>query len=75
MNAASPIGESSSSQPPEPIELPYLQLTMKKLWAAEGGMDATALRAETLTKKLGGVRQIAREHVDQILSAFTERDG
>jgi hypothetical protein len=67
-------GEASGPQPPEPIELPYLQLTMTKLWAAEGGGNAKALRVETLTNKLGGVQQIAREHVDRILSALTAKE-
>jgi hypothetical protein len=69
-----PIGDASGPQPPEPIELPYLQLTMTKLWAAEGGRDSTVLRAETLTRKLGGVQQIAREHVDRILSGLTGKE-
>jgi hypothetical protein len=69
-----PIGEAAGRRPPEPIELPYLQLTMTKLWAAEAGGDATALRAETLTKKLGGVQQIAREHVDGILGQLTVKE-
>ena len=68
------IGESGGPWTSGPIELPYLQLTLTKLWAAEGGRDATALRAETLTKKLGGVQQIARVHVDRILSGLTERE-
>jgi hypothetical protein len=54
----------------DPIELPYLQLAMTKLWAEEGGREATRLRAETLSRKLGGVQQIARQHVDGILSGL-----
>lgn len=69
-----PVGDTSGPQLPEPIELPYLQLTMTKLWAAEGGRDSTVLRAETLTRKLGGVQQIAREHVDRILGGLTRKE-
>jgi hypothetical protein len=58
----------------EPIELPYLQLTMTKLWAAEGGRDAKSLRFNTLTDRLGGVQQIAREHVERILGGLTEKE-
>ena len=47
---------------------------MTKLWAEEGGTEARALRAETLTKKLGGVQQIAREHVDRILDGLTAKE-
>ena len=68
------VGEGVGSGPLEPIELPYLQLTMTKLWAREGGRDATALRVETLTKELGGVQEIARQHVDQILSELTVKE-
>ena len=69
-----PIDDVGGLQRVEPIELPYLQLTLTKLWFAEGGGNATALRAETLTKKLGGVQQIAREHVDRILSGLTTEE-
>jgi hypothetical protein len=68
------IGEASGSLTLEPIELPYLQLTMTKLWVAEGGRDATKVRLETLTKGLGGVQQIAREHVDRILRGLTLKE-
>lgn len=68
------IGEAVGSGPSEPIELPYLQLTMTKLWFAEGGIGAKALRLEALMKKLGGVQQIAREHVDRILSGLTPKE-
>jgi tetratricopeptide (TPR) repeat protein len=55
------------------IELPYLQLTMTKLWDAEGGRSATKLRLDTLTQ-LGGVQQIMRKHVDDVLRALPETD-
>jgi hypothetical protein len=55
------------------IELPYLQLALMKLWAAEGGAEATALREATLTDeaKLGGVRRIVRDHVRTVMAALT----
>ena len=56
------------------IELPYLQLTMTKLWDAEGGRSATKLNLDTLTQKLGGVQQIVRKHVDDVLGALPETD-
>jgi hypothetical protein len=64
----------ASPRPLEPIELPYLQLTMTKLWTEEGGREATRLRLQTLTTKLGGVQQIARNHVDGILSELTLKE-
>ena len=56
------------------IELPYVQLTMTKLWDAEGGRSATKLNLDTLTQKLGGVQQIVRKHVDDVLGALPETD-
>jgi tetratricopeptide (TPR) repeat protein len=66
---AEEIGKSSAQ-----IELPYLQLTMTKLWDAEGGRSTTKLRLDTLTQKLGGVQQIMRKHVDDVLRALPEPD-
>jgi hypothetical protein len=63
------IGKGSTQ-----IELPYLQLTMTKLWDAEGGRNATKLRLDTLTQKLGGVQQIMREHVDHVLQVLSETE-
>jgi formylglycine-generating enzyme required for sulfatase activity len=49
------------------IELPYLQLALIKLWAAEGGAAASALREATLIDRLGGVGRIVRDHVNGVL--------
>jgi hypothetical protein len=70
----SSAGEAITTSSSEPIELPYLQLTMTQLWTAEGGRDAQKLRAETLTRKLGGVEKIARQHVDKILVSLASRE-
>jgi hypothetical protein len=58
------------------IELPYLQLTLTKLWAAEGGLAATALRESTLTEeaRLGGVRRIVRDHVRTVMESLTPEE-
>ena len=48
------------------IELAYLQLALEHVWAAEGGPLATTLRTSTL-HKLRGIREIAREHVEDVL--------
>jgi hypothetical protein len=66
---AEETGEGSAQ-----IELPYLQLTMTKLWDAEGSRSATKLRLDTLSQKLGGVQQIMRKHVDDVLRALPETD-
>lgn len=49
------------------VELPYLQLALTKLWAAEGGAAATALREPTLVHRLGGVARIVRDHVNDVM--------
>ena len=49
------------------VELPYLQLALTKLWAAEGGAAATALREPTLIHRLGGVTRIVRDHVNDVM--------
>jgi hypothetical protein len=55
-----------------PIELSYLQLALTKLWTAEGGAQANALRAATLTdpNKLGGVERIVRDHVNGVMNGL-----
>jgi hypothetical protein len=70
--ASRTAGQAVVSGSPE-IELPYLQLTMTKLWDKAGGRNAIALRLQTL-EDLGGVQAIARNHVDQILSALTPKE-
>jgi tetratricopeptide (TPR) repeat protein len=69
-----PPPEETSSKASAQIELPYLQLTMTKLWDAEGGRSATKLRLDTLTQKLGGVQQIMRKHVDDVLRSLPETE-
>jgi hypothetical protein len=55
------------------IELPYLQLTLTKLWWAEGGPAASALREETLMG-LGGVQRIVRDHVNTVMSRLSDAE-
>jgi hypothetical protein len=69
-----PAGDAIGGSSEEPIELPYLQLTMTKVWDAEGGRSAKRLRTETLTRTLGGVEKIARQHVDKILNDLTSTE-
>ena len=56
------------------IELPYLQLALTKIWEAEGGSAATALREATLVTRLGGVGQIVRNHVKSIMGTLNARE-
>jgi O-acetyl-ADP-ribose deacetylase (regulator of RNase III) len=58
------------------VELPYLQLVLFKLWAEEGGSEASSLRRATLTdpEKLGGVRKIVEDHVDAVMRQLSPDD-
>jgi hypothetical protein len=56
------------------IELPYLQLALTKIWEAEGGSAATALREATLVTRIGGVGQIVRNHVKSIMGTLNARE-
>jgi len=49
------------------VELPYLQLALTKLWTAEHGALATAMRESTLVGQLGGVGRIVRDHVHSVM--------
>jgi O-acetyl-ADP-ribose deacetylase (regulator of RNase III) len=55
------------------IELPYLQLALTKIWSAEGGPNAHALREATLidANKLGGVRKIVEDHVNDVMGRLS----
>jgi hypothetical protein len=66
-------GRSVVGQERRVIELPYLQLALMKLWEIEGGSAATTLRTSTLTdpRRLGGVRQIARAHVNAVMGSLS----
>ncbi len=56
------------------VELAYLQLALEKVWEAEGGAGATAVRAATLTDRLKGVGEIARRHVEEVLGRLPDAD-
>jgi len=54
------------------VELAYLQLALERVWEAEGGASATAVRAATLTDRLKGVGEIARRHVEEVLGQLPD---
>jgi WD40 repeat protein len=62
------LGNTASVED-RPIELSYLQLALTKLWIAEGGPKATALRETTLIDetRLGGVPRLVRDHVKTVM--------
>lgn len=56
------------------IELAYLQLTLQRIWEAEGGTNATWLHTHTLTEDLKGVSEISRRHVEEVISGLSKAD-
>ena len=56
------------------IELPYLQLALTELWAAEGGAASSALRQSTLVDRLGGVGRIVRDHVNDVMGELNDQE-
>jgi hypothetical protein len=63
--------DESTSQPSKRVELSFLQLALTKLWEAEGGGKAGALRVATLREDLQGIDGIANRHIDEKLNALT----
>lgn len=56
------------------LELSYLQLALERIWEAEGGAKAKALRTDTLTTTLKGISEISRRHVADVLSKLPDDD-
>jgi WD40 repeat protein len=56
----------------EPIETPYLQLVMNRLWNEERKRGSRVLRLSTL-QELGNAQTIVRRHLDEALGALPER--
>jgi WD40 repeat protein len=68
--------KDKNSQPVEGsrVELAYLQLALERIWEAEGGAEAKALRTSTLTERLKGISEISRRHVEEVLDKLPEAD-
>lgn len=73
--AAGPIsanGEATRTQPKaDRIETPFLQLVLIRLWDAEKQKQSRTLRVSTF-EELGGALEIARTHLDKVMSQVTE---
>jgi len=70
--AGSLDGASTASGPgSRPIEAPYLQLVLARLWDEERGAGSRRLRLETL-ERLGGAERIVRTHLDDALNALSD---
>jgi hypothetical protein len=60
----------ASGDPPDPpIEAPYLQMVLTRLWAREVEEGSRRLRLSTL-KALGGPERIVRTHLDEALDGL-----
>ena len=56
-----------------PIEAPYLQLVMTRIWKDEDTVASRELKASTL-EKLGGAQKIVREHLDKFMERLSEEE-
>ncbi len=64
-------GASAAGGPgSRPIEAPYLQLVLTRLWDEERRAGSRQLRLETL-ERLGGAERIVRTHLDDALNALS----
>jgi hypothetical protein len=57
---------SGLDQRDPPIETPYLQMVLTRLWTEEAATGSRRLRLATL-KTLGGPQRIVRTHLDEVL--------
>lgn len=55
-----------------PVELPYLQLALEKLWDAAGGAEATIFDEALLNAH--PVSRIVRDHLDKVIACLEEND-
>jgi WD40 repeat protein len=70
--AGSLDGASTANGPgSRPIEAPYLQLVLARLWDEERRAGSRRLRLETL-ERLGGAERIVRTHLDDALNALSD---
>jgi WD40 repeat protein len=56
-----------------PVETPFLQMVMTRLWHEEMAVGSRRLRKETL-ERLGGATQIVKEHLDARMAELTTEE-
>jgi hypothetical protein len=66
-------GRAASVAAARPIEAPYLQLVLTRLWDEERRAGSRTLRVETLDR-LGGAERIVRTHLDVALARLSPED-
>jgi WD40 repeat protein len=69
------LGAVEGAEDGAPIEAPYLQVVMQRLWEDERAAGSGVLRAETL-ERLGGAQRIVEEHLESALEELspTQKD-
>jgi WD40 repeat protein len=69
------VGQEKASRqvvaPSTRIETPFLQLVLTRLWEAERDSGSNVMRLATF-EELGGAREIARRHLDLVMSKLDE---
>jgi hypothetical protein len=63
------VTEAAGQPPDPPIETPYLQMVLTRLWAREAEEGSRRLRLRTL-EALGGPQRIVRTHLDEALDGL-----
>jgi hypothetical protein len=63
------VGGTAAEPPDPPIETPYLQIVLTRLWRREAEEGSRRLRVSTLDA-LGGPQQIVRTHLDEALDGL-----
>ena len=64
--------DPQAQAPKVPIEAPYLQLVMMRIWNDETTVNTHQLKADTLDK-LGGSQQIVEDHLDKFMEGLSEQ--
>lgn len=62
--------ESTTVNISKPIETPYLQLVMLRLWEDEKTQTEKCLTLDTLENKLNGVEDVVKTHLDKVMNSF-----
>ncbi|MDQ3805260.1 MAG: hypothetical protein M3416_15710, partial [Acidobacteriota bacterium] len=69
--AEQPAADRRSGPGGARIETPFLQVVLTRLWEEERRLGSDTLRLDTLNE-LGGAKNIARTHLDEVMSKLDE---
>jgi tetratricopeptide (TPR) repeat protein len=65
------VATASQEDSKSPIETPFLQMVLTRLWEEERAAGSTTLRLQTF-EKLGRAANIARTHLDTMMAKLTD---